>query len=363
MKKSSKIDLKYIIIALAILLVGAALTHFTRHVEDNPYKDDQIEAASRMFEAEAYMKAEILSLGIPIEAEDLNQTGLLGPEFTELTSTPGDVDAKRTSLSPDFAALMVRYYNQAGMKAGDTIAIGSSGSFPGLLIASLIAADVMDLNVRLICSLGASMHGATRPDYNIFDILHALENGGFAEFSVLAVSPGGNNDQGGGVLEGVLYTGTDELSKSLCHESGFTVLDFDDMAENIRYRLSLYGEGVDLFVNVGGASPNCGTSSYTLNFPQGLVLEPPTIPTTDDRGLNYEFAALGVPVINMLNVRKLATDNGMVYDPVPFSDVGESGVYTDIEYRTWVPAVFLIISVSVLVYGVVRKRNEEKKSI
>ena len=56
MKKSSKIDLKYIIIALAILLVGAALTHFTRHVEDNPYKDDQIEAASRMFEAEAYMK-------------------------------------------------------------------------------------------------------------------------------------------------------------------------------------------------------------------------------------------------------------------------------------------------------------------
>ena len=61
MKKSSKIDLKYIIIALAILLVGAALTHFTRHVEDNPYKDDQIEAASRMFEAEAYMKEEILS--------------------------------------------------------------------------------------------------------------------------------------------------------------------------------------------------------------------------------------------------------------------------------------------------------------
>ena len=128
MKKSSKIDLKYIVIALAVLLIGAVLTHFTRHVEDNPYKADQIEAASRMFEAEAYMKEEILSLGIPIEAEDLNQTGLLGPEFTELTSTPGDVDAKRTSLSPDFAALMVRYYNQAGIKEGDTIAIGSSGS-------------------------------------------------------------------------------------------------------------------------------------------------------------------------------------------------------------------------------------------
>ncbi len=363
MKKPEKIGKTYLIAAFLILLLGAVLTYTTRHEEDNPYRDLQVEAAQRMFDAEAYMKEEILSLGIPIEAEDLNQTGLLGPEFTELTSTPGDVDAKRTSLSPDFSALLIRYYINAGLSAGDTIAIGSSGSFPGLLIASLIAADVMDLNVRLICSLGASMHGATRPEYNIFDILHALERGGFASFDVLAVSPGGNNDQGGGILEGVLYSGTKELSRSLCEESGYPVIYFDDMAKNIRYRFDLYGDDISLFVNIGGASPNCGTSSYTLNFPQGLVLDPPTIPTTDDRGLNYEFAAVGIPVLNLLNVRQLAADNGIVYDAVPFSPVGESGVYTDIEYNTAIPVIFLIFAVGVICIGVIRKRDDKKAEV
>ncbi len=356
MKKTEKIDIPYLLVVFIILAAGVLLTLHTRHMEDNPYRDLQIEAADRMFEAESYMKNEILELGIEIEAEDLNQTGLLGPEFTALTTTPGDPVAKRTSLSPDFAALLVRYYVQAGLKRGDNIAIGSSGSFPGFLIASLVAADVMGLNARVICSLGSSMHGATRPDYNIFDILNALDEGGFASFEVLAVSPGGSNDQGGGILEDILYTGTKELSLELCSESGYPVIYSDSLSENIRYRLSLYGDDIKLFVNIGGASPNSGTSSYTLNFPQGLVLDPPTIPTELERGLNYEFAALGVPVVNLLNVRKLAQDNGIVYDSVPFTSPGESGVYSDIEYNRAIPTITILLSVGIIAVGIRRKR-------
>ena len=115
-------------------------------------------------------------------------------------------------------------------------------------------------------------------------------------------------------------------------------VDYNDIEKSIARRLELFGEDVDCFVNVGGASANSGTSAYTLDFPNGLVLDPPKIPTTANRGLMYEYAARGVPVINMLNVRQLAADNGLPYDPVPLTHPGEGGVYCYIAYRLWIPA-------------------------
>ena len=113
-------------------------------------------------------------------------------------------------------------------------------------------------------------------------------------------------------------------------------IDYNDLEKSIQRRLELFGEDVDCFVNVGGASANSGTSAYTLDFPNGLVLDPPRIPTTPDRGLMYEYAARGVPVINMLNVRGMAADNGLPYDPVPLPAPGEGGVYYETAYQRWI---------------------------
>jgi poly-gamma-glutamate system protein len=41
------------------------------------------------------------------------------------------------------------------------------------------------------------------------------------------------------------------------------------------------------------------------------------MPAGPTRGLLFEFAARGVPVIHLLHVRGLAKDNGLPYDPVP----------------------------------------------
>ena len=48
-------------------------------------------------------------------------------------------------------------YQEAGLQPGDTVCIGMSGSFPGLGIASIAAANEMGVNVRVIASYGASM--------------------------------------------------------------------------------------------------------------------------------------------------------------------------------------------------------------
>lgn len=340
-----------------VAILGFALTLLLGFSNEREYAEMQVNAAVRMKNAEGYIKENMLREGIAIEMEDLNKTGLLGPEFTELTSTPGNPDAKRTTLVPDFAAAMVRYFHDAGLNEGDTVAIGTSGSFPGLLIAVLCGATEMGLNSRVIASVGSSMHGATRPEYNIFDILDDLKEGGFADFEILAVSPGGANDRGGGVMEGILWFDTDELSFELCRETGYPVIDIEDLGENIKHRMELYGD-VDMFVNVGGASVNNGSSSYTLDFPQGLVLDPPAIPDVPTRGLIYEYAALGKPVLNLLNVRLLAEENGITFDPIPLPEPGTSRVVTEFGYNKVVISVTLVLIVGLLVlYWVLKKRG------
>ena len=138
--KPLKIRKVYLLSILAILALGIFLTLFLAQTEANEYEEAQRNAAARMERAEAYIKKSILDKGFAIEETDINRTGLLGPEFTELTSTPGEEGAKRSTLNPEFAAVMVRYFHEAGLKEGDSIAIGSSGSFPGFLIAVLTAA-------------------------------------------------------------------------------------------------------------------------------------------------------------------------------------------------------------------------------
>lgn len=349
MKRRSSIPLSALLLAAGIGCVTIVLATCTEKTVPTLYRDEQVAAAGRMEQAELFLKEQAIDMGIVCEDEDLNHTYLLGPEFTELTSTPGNPDAKRTALDPNFAAAIVRWFHKAGLQRGDAIAIGTSGSFPGFVIATLCAASEMGLDTRVIASLGASMHGGTRVEFNIFTIIRLLQEGGFINVHVLGVSPGGLNDQGGSVLEDILYTGTKELSKELCEESGYPTIFIDDLAENIQYRKKLYGGNIRLFVNIGGASTNMGKSSYTLNFPQGLVLDPPTIPTSPVRGLIYEYAADGVPVLNMLNVRLLAQENGIPYDPVPLTKPGEGGACTETKMNRLVLLAGLLLVLLVLV--------------
>ena len=349
MKKTvrAKIHWGYIALALAVAVGGFAGLWLTRRQAPTPYTQVQFAAAERMQWAEEVLLGVVEAEGIAIEETDLNGTGLIGPEWTPLTTTSGLIEAKRTSLDPNFAALLVRYFQEAGLKAGDHVAVGASGSFPGLLIATLCAATEMELDVDVIASFGASMHGATRPELNICRIMRIMRENGVVDYGLLAVSPGGDNDYG----ESLLFPEAREVIAALAAEEGVEFIDYNDLEKSIARRLELFGEDVDCFVNVGGASANSGTSAYTLDFPNGLVTDPPRIPTTANRGLMYEYAARGVPVINMLNVRGLAADNGLPYDPVPLPQPGEGGVYYEIAYHAWIAPLTVALIVLVLAVG------------
>jgi poly-gamma-glutamate system protein len=266
---------------------------------------------------------------LPIDrAVDPNQTGIVGDEFTPLTTSLGDVEGKRTSASPAFAAVVVNYFLDAGLQSGDVVAVGASGSFPAFLLATLSASRVLGLEPVVVYSVGASMYGANIPGFTFVDMLDAIRAERLLPYRLAAVSPGGREDGGGGVL-------FDEGGASLVEEArrtGLPLVDAASLAESIRRRLAIYeaaaaGRPVRCFVNVGGASANYGDTAASLALPPGLVLHAPDAPTVPTRGLVFEFAARGVPVVHLLYVKGLAQANGLPFDPVPFPPIGEGSVY------------------------------------
>ena len=347
----------FVFCCCALLLV---LT--TKTTEKTPYHDIQIEASSLMLACEDFLYGYVIDNGIEIESEDLNRTGLIGPAYTPLMTTMGDIAAKRTSLDPNFAAVLVKYFNQAGLKQGDVVAIGSSGSFPALAVASICACNVMGLKAKVIVSIGASTYGATREELSLPKMLSLLKDASLIDFELLAVSPGSEGDHGVGTMEGLLFDNTRDTVMEIAHQSGVPVIDEPTLADSIQRRMGLYGTDVKLFVNIGGAGANIGSSMEYLNVKPGLSMKLSVVPKSRTRGVLYEFADLGIPVVNMLNIKKIAAEEGMAVDSIPLPGVGEGGIYYSTVYSRTIIVIALIIIFVLVLPAVLFGRLSHKKN-
>jgi len=296
---------------------------------DPPPEGPQVEAARLMARSLERIGGLRHARGLPIDrAVDPNGTGLIGEEFTPLTTSLGDVETKRTSANPAFAAAAVHYFLGAGLAKGDVVAVGASGSFPGLLLATLCASRALELEPVVIYSVGASMYGANIPGFTFVDMLEGLRAGGLLPYRLSAVSAGGDRDRG----TGVLFDEEGATLRAEMERSGLPVIEDATLAGNIKRRMQVYreaagGRPIRCFVNVGGASASFGDTPASLTVPNGLVLAVPDAPRAPTRGVLFEFAVRGIPVVHLLNVRGLARDNGLPFDPVPFPPVGEGRVY------------------------------------
>lgn len=332
---------RYLVLALLVLMATLALVLLTKTQVHTSYYDTQIEAATLMQDCLDLIKDYVVANNISIEEEDLNQTGLIGPEFSELATTLGSEDAKRSTLNPNCAAMMVKYFKEAGLEEGSVVAVGTSGSFPGLAIATLCAATAMKLQARVIASYGASTYGATRVDFNIATILKLISE--IVDFDFLAVSPGSDNDYGVGAFDGFLYENTRDLVVALGQAEGV------EFIEGTQRRIELYGD-IDLFVNIGGASANTGSVVYS----EGLLTEPTE---KANGGLISYYLAQGIPVINLLYVKGLMAANDLPFDPVPLPAVGDGGVYYTTGYNSALALAGLALALCLLVAGAVRRRR------
>lgn len=274
------------------------------------------DAAKRTQAAFAAVKTDRQRRGLPMQkADDLNETGLIGDYLTPITTTLGNLEAKRTSVNPNAAALVVHLLFEAGVRPGDRIGVNCSGSFPALNLAVLCAMDAMELEGTVFSSVGASTYGANLEEFTYQDMEHALFTEGYIFHRSEYVSWGGANDQG---LEFSEEVKTAVLARLA--ERGYSFWEIDDLEENIQAHLSCYGD-VACFVNVGGnLVATGGGTAYDSGC--GLLRS-----GSDDRGLIGQYLTQGIPVLHLLNLKKLFPQYGLPVDPSSVPRPGEGTVY------------------------------------
>jgi len=262
----------------------------------------------------------------PDAATDPNKTGLVGVETSPISTSLGNLEAKRTTTNPNCAGLVVRLLKEAGVKEEEAIAVGASSSFPGLALAVLSASKAMDLDALLICSLGASQWGANDPRFSWLDIYGCIGGGAGAGGRIIALSVGGEGDTGLDVsVEGRRFL-LGEIRKS-----GFPLIEEPDLRRNVELRYKLYkenapGKRIAAFVNIGGSWANLGTDASVLGLKPGST-RVRDIPPPERRGMIQEMARRGVPVIHLLNIKGLAARYGLPWDPSPLPRPGEGDVF------------------------------------
>jgi poly-gamma-glutamate system protein len=210
---------------------------------------------------------------------------------------------------------------QAGVAAGDTIAVGGSASFPALMIATLAAAQAMEVYPVVILSLGASSYGGTHLDFNLLSIYQLLLREGVFTIQPAAISLGGENDIGQDFKT--------DIKERLLNQIQLSDIPFiyePDLEKNVTARMKIYQGNstagrIAAFINIGGSYINLGTSELVLELKPGLNKNV-SLPAKSERGVLFEMVARGVPCIHLLFIKGLATKYGLPWDSVPLPEPG-----------------------------------------
>lgn len=179
-------------------------------------------------------------------------------EIVMVTSLPGHLDAKQTSVNPNFAAVAVRLLIDAGVRPGDRIAIGCTGSLPALNIAVYAAAEALELRPTIISSAASSQFGANEPDLMWPDMEKLLNEEGIFHHRSLMISRGGFRDRCAGMSEDTL-----QILEASITRSGRPLMDSLDDVDAIQRRMLAYAQAVEddhfaAYVNVGGGDASVG---------------------------------------------------------------------------------------------------------
>ena len=352
------------LIYTALLLLFTAAAALVIYISGNrvrlPYADEMEEASRLHIKVVQAVKEERLSRGYPLVPEDTLEIGLLGEEVTDITTSLGNLEAKRTSQLPDMAALAVRLLHEAGVKKGDRVGACFSASFPGADLAVLCAADVMGIDLICSATVGASNYGANLPGYVFPEMVRTAVSAGLLSTMPQMVSLGGDHDEGRNMI-GYLLEETEEIDamKKRLAEEGFKLLSFDSYEADIAYRLEQMGD-ISAFINVGGNILGIGDGEAVLSFGQGL-LEPSHPPINAKSGLIEYCLNRDIPTVHILNLKQLCAETGVPFDPIRIPEIGSSEVYFSHRYsKAAIAAVGAVTLISALLIEYDDKKRKKK---
>lgn len=276
-----------------------------------PLSPEQSRLWLRVREAQVHVMEWRKSRGSIISSDDDPWgCGLIGLEWSPLSTTLGSLPSKRTACDPAWSLAALRWFADLGLGRGDPVVVFSSSSFPGMMLNVLMAAEAMGLDLSLVVSLGSSTWGCNDPLSPWPTLAGELRAAGFLHTRAMAYTRGGGEEIGGGVPpEGLAIMETAALS------DGVPLSNFNSLKEVIEWKMGLIDRlRPKVVVSIGGSSANMGDDPLALSLPPG-----PLSPGRADGGDGVIGLALraGYPVIHILNLRDLALQEGIPFDAPP----------------------------------------------
>ena len=309
--------------------------------------DQKVEAANLMEDAMTILKESRMEHGVFIDIEnDPNETGMVGSPFSLVTTDEGDLDAKLTTLDPNFAAAMVDLMLQINLLKNDTIAILMTGSMPGANLAVLTACKALNIHPVIITSVGASQWGANQVDFTWLDMESILYENELITARSIAASIGGRNDMG----RLLSPAGRKIIIKNI-ESHNLPLIRRNNLADNIKERMDFFSsicqiDDYKAFINVGGGVASLGTSFNLKLLPPGIVDRMDVTDISRPGGIEGvlpKFAKANVPVLHILNIRPLTEQFNMPFAPIPIPEIGVGNLYAQERYNLWVAAICLFV--------------------
>lgn len=246
---------------------------------------------------------------------DPQMSGLIGVEWSPITTTLGSLESKRLSVMPAWAVVFRKWLRGSGLQPGDRITILSSGSFPGLALSAITAAESLDLEINLIVSLGSSTWGANTLAMPLSVMLLSLREEGIIRTKATAYTLGGGGETGGGMSR----KGVSTLIETSLSE-GVQLIMADSIEEMIQKKGELaLMPGTRLLLQIGGSQADLGTDPAVIDLKPGFVL--PAAAKGAGNGILAAALSRGIPVLHVLNIPALAKEAGISTGFSPYSAI------------------------------------------
>lgn len=321
-------------------------------VHEKTYAKKQ-DATKLMQRAEAAILNAKRQRGVSVDRRnDPDLSGVIGPQFSLITTDRGSQASKSLAAHPNFAAAVVQMMLQAGLDRGDLVAVGVTGSLPGLNLAVLSACKVIGAEPVVITSVGSSMFGANDPELTWPDMEKVLAERDILPYRSVAASLGGGGDVGRG-----LSPAGWQLIRDAIERNGVRLLDAHSVMEAVKQRVALYdaaasarGKRIALYVNVGGGVASLGGAQNARLIPPGSTrrLAARNYP---NRGVINVLAERGIPVLHLLEVETLAREFGITDEASEPVKPGEGPLFLKYKYNLWVvgASAFLLMAANLFV--------------
>jgi poly-gamma-glutamate system protein len=289
---------------------------------------------------------------------DPNETGLIGEEYSSITTGEGSLPIKLSTTNPNMAALAVQLLKDAGAEKGDSIAICMTGSFPALNISTLAAIQTLELIPIVVCSVTSSSWGATDPEFTWLDMLSTLNKENIIYIKPTAASIGGNQDIGMGLSQ----EGRQKVLVAI-KRNEIPIISGGTLEKNIKERISIFdktSKNIKVFINIGGGTASNGSDANGNAVNSGLNTNIKLSEIPDKQGVIFEMAKRNIPVIHLLNLEPLMKEFKIPRNPIPLPKIGSGELFQKNCYNVYVilACTLLLIGLIIIIAYQDKKRNE-----